>query len=91
MTYYYDIWSNIHYGYVGRAVGLSCERLCEAASSAQHVDEQGADETVDTDSIQAGCKLSKQPIEINDLLEIVERNKKTWNSEARRQIWNKAK
>ena len=25
--YYYDIWSNIHYGYVGSAIGFDCSTL----------------------------------------------------------------
>jgi hypothetical protein len=32
--YYYDVWSNIHYGYVGRAAGFSREVLVKYASLA---------------------------------------------------------
>jgi hypothetical protein len=30
--FYYDIWSNIHYGYVGRAAGFSASELIDAAN-----------------------------------------------------------
>ena len=33
--YYYDIWSNIHYGYVGVAVGFSAAELINGAGLAQ--------------------------------------------------------
>ncbi|TRX73447.1 polymorphic toxin type 44 domain-containing protein [Pseudomonas mangiferae] len=34
-NYYYDIWSNIHYGYVGRAAGFSTAELINGAGVAQ--------------------------------------------------------
>lgn len=34
-NYYYDIWSNIHYGYVGRAAGFSTLELLNGAGLAQ--------------------------------------------------------
>jgi hypothetical protein len=33
--YYYDIWSNIHYGYVGRACGFSPDQLLDGAGVEQ--------------------------------------------------------
>lgn len=36
--YFYDIWSNIHYGYVGLVAGFSREMLLMGASMAQFVD-----------------------------------------------------
>jgi len=33
--YFYDIWSNIHYGYVGRDVGFSAATLLDGAGTAQ--------------------------------------------------------
>lgn len=33
--YFYDVWSNIHYGYVGRAAGFSAETLLTGASLEQ--------------------------------------------------------
>jgi hypothetical protein len=35
--YFFDIWSNIHYGYVGRAVGFSFDELTQAAGIAQYL------------------------------------------------------
>lgn len=37
--YYYDIWSNIHYGYVGRYVGFSEGALLDGAGLAQLLDD----------------------------------------------------
>ena len=55
------------------------------------MDEQGPDESVDTESIKAGCELSKNPLEVEDIINIVEKNKKEWNSESRREAWSKEK
>ena len=35
--YFYDIWSNIHYGYVGRYIGFSEDALLDGAGLAQYV------------------------------------------------------
>lgn len=37
--YYYDIWSNIHYGYVGRYIGFSEDALLDGAGLAQLLDD----------------------------------------------------
>ncbi|WP_030074151.1 polymorphic toxin type 44 domain-containing protein [Halomonas alkaliantarctica] len=37
--YYYDIWSNIHYGYVGRYIGFSEDSLLDGAGLAQYLDD----------------------------------------------------
>lgn len=37
--YYYDIWSNIHYGYVGRYIGFSEVSLLDGAGLAQFLDD----------------------------------------------------
>lgn len=37
--YFYDIWSNIHYGYVGVAVGFSAAELINGAGIAQALDD----------------------------------------------------
>lgn len=34
--YFYDIWSNIHYGYVGRYIGFSEDSLLDGAGLAQY-------------------------------------------------------
>lgn len=41
--YFYDIWSNIHYGYVGAAVGFSAAELLNGAGLAQAVDDYWRD------------------------------------------------
>jgi hypothetical protein len=33
--YYYDVWSNVHYGYVGRAAGFSTSTLRDGAGLEQ--------------------------------------------------------
>lgn len=37
--YFYDIWSNIHYGYVGRYIGFSKDALLDGAGLAQLLDD----------------------------------------------------
>jgi hypothetical protein len=38
--YFFDIWSNIHYGYVGKAVGFSFDELTQAAGIAQYLNDR---------------------------------------------------
>lgn len=51
--YYYDIWSNIHYGYVGRYIGFSEDALLDGAGLAQRIDDF--------------IKPSRSPIDRSDL------------------------
>ena len=39
--YYYDVWSNIHYGYVGLSVGFDEKTLLGGADLAQVIDSKG--------------------------------------------------
>jgi len=39
IEYYFDIWSNIHYGYVGAAAGFSQDTLLDGAGAAQWLSE----------------------------------------------------
>ncbi|MDI1476393.1 polymorphic toxin type 44 domain-containing protein [Polyangium sp. y55x31] len=55
--YFYDLWSNIHYGYVGRAAGFSANVLHEGANWQQMADSGTKDENVDYASVQAGFDL----------------------------------
>ncbi|MFM0737754.1 polymorphic toxin type 44 domain-containing protein [Paraburkholderia xenovorans] len=41
--YFYDIWSNIHYGYVGVAIGFSAGELIKGAGLAQAASDAGRD------------------------------------------------
>ncbi|PSQ96788.1 MAG: hypothetical protein BRD55_05810 [Bacteroidetes bacterium SW_9_63_38] len=62
-VYYYDIWSNLHYGYVGRAAGFSKKELIWA-SDAQQKSGTGAtggkDPVRDEQAIEEGCSLYKR-------------------------------
>ncbi len=37
--YYYDVWSNIHFGYIGKAAGFSDAELLDGAGLAQWIDD----------------------------------------------------
>ncbi|MCX2730089.1 polymorphic toxin type 44 domain-containing protein [Saccharopolyspora sp. NFXS83] len=50
----YDIWSNIHYGYVGRAAGIDEETLIEGASIGEGV---GEDDQGDQLTMRAGIEI----------------------------------
>lgn len=61
--YYYDIWSNIHYGYVGLSVGFSQEILLNGANMAQIIDSLGRnteDPPDDVTAINIGFSLFKK-------------------------------
>ncbi|MEV0696248.1 polymorphic toxin type 44 domain-containing protein, partial [Streptomyces sp. NPDC050388] len=53
---FYDMWSNVHYGYVGRAAGLDSKTLIEGASVADPV-LVGQDDLGDQVTMQAGVDL----------------------------------
>lgn len=50
-NYYYDIWSNIHYGYVGTAAGLSEGLLLDGAGAEQII----------SDSVRKGLEFLTKP------------------------------
>ncbi|MER3427629.1 MAG: hypothetical protein C4334_05955 [Pyrinomonas sp.] len=52
---YYDIWSNIHYGYVGRAAGFDAETLQQGAAVADGV--AGRNDSMDVLTVQIGIEL----------------------------------
>ncbi len=60
--YYYDIWSNIHYGYVGLAAGFDEKLLLGGAALAQFIDNftTEGDAPDDINSIKLGFKLYKK-------------------------------
>jgi hypothetical protein len=61
--YFLDVWSNIHYGYVGLSVGFSQRYLLAGASAAQVIDSSGNDSNDpidDVTSIKLGFKLFSQ-------------------------------
>ena len=51
--YRYDIWSNIHYGYVGLSVGFQKETLLNGANLAQIIDSSGGDAGDPIDDVTA--------------------------------------
>lgn len=60
--YYIDIWSNIHYGYVGRSVGFTANELLTGSNIAQYVSnavqrEISGDTTDDKTAMQIGIEL----------------------------------
>jgi hypothetical protein len=55
--YFYDIWSNIHYGYVGIAAGFDADTLQWAHAS--RLPFTGGHDPADTVSVQAGIDLWK--------------------------------
>lgn len=75
--YFYDIWSNIHYGYVGRAAGFFGFEL-QAGHRVSGI--AGSTDAIDIETVQIGIdlwdrydsKLTKEGI----LKEILERTKK---------------
>lgn len=61
--WFYDIWSNIHYGCVGRAAGLPLSALTSGAGAAQAVDSgsTSGDDVIDAEGIIAGYNLYSGP------------------------------
>lgn len=61
--YYFDVWSNIHFGYVGRAAGISRDTLLSGASAEQGVQDlvrlkwPSGDAPQDRAAIIVGCDL----------------------------------
>ena len=77
IVYYYDIWSNIHYGFIGKKIGFSDKTLLREADRAQRYDNKGAekDDSVDQEAILEGINLSnKEEICIDDLINIIEKH-----------------
>lgn len=58
VTFYYDIWSNIHYGYVGRAAAFTEKELIDWAAAENAVSTPGMPEPIsDRRSIEIGSRL----------------------------------
>ncbi|SIO92682.1 polymorphic toxin type 44 domain-containing protein [Vibrio spartinae] len=57
--YFYDIWSNVHYGYVGLACGFSQELLLRGAGGAQFLDNMttSGDAPDDVVAVKVGFEL----------------------------------
>jgi len=76
--YFYDPWSNIHYGYVGRAAGFTHEELLSGADMQQQIDDgsrsTGGDPPQDKISIKIGMDLYDQqtPVTAELLIQKIE-------------------
>lgn len=92
-TYYYDIWSNIHYGYVGAAAGFSESELLDGAGAEQVVSTllggdlpkkngkglRGWDDESDRVSVRIGIELyNKNPSNVT-AIDVLEKIKKAGN------------
>ena len=90
-SFYYDIWSNIHFGYVGHACGFTKEELFEGASKQQWLDSGGPDEQADHDTVEAGFDLydPARDVTVDELVAVVEGHPE-WHMDARRRAWDEA-
>jgi LysM repeat protein len=72
-VYFYDIYSNIHYGYVGRAAGFTLQELWDGADAQQKVDHGTPDDPTDVESIEAGFNAlsAGTDITIDDVLGMI--------------------
>ncbi len=79
--YFYDVWSNIHYGYVGLSVGFDEDMLLNGADLAQIIDSKGGnveDTNDDKTSIKIGFSLYykygkyAEGLTANDILEALD-------------------
>jgi len=82
-AYFYDIWSNIHFGYIGAKAKISEDDLQYYPGVAQFIDNLqklspfAGDDPIDTESIISGINLGNKKIEkvcIMDVINIIERH-----------------
>lgn len=72
--YIYEIWSNIHYGYVGHAIGFAKDELLWGASQAQQLEHGQEDDDHDVAAIKAGFKMyetKNKAVGFADLVDVV--------------------
>lgn len=79
LVYYYDSWSNIHFGYVAAKAGFPLSYVLNAAGQAQGVDNgtmSTDDDPVDAQSIKEGYALGQKngSVSITDLISVFTRN-----------------
>jgi len=88
LAYYYDIWSNMHYGFIGIKAGFSQEHLLEGANKAQIFDNAGAteDDPADREAMLEGMRLAgiRETVTIADFINITNRYPH-WDADVRRQ------
>jgi hypothetical protein len=78
-VYYYDLWSNIHFGYIAAKAGFPLNHVLNAAGQAQGLDSGTAssdDDPVDAQAIKEGYALGQKQstITIADLVSVFQRN-----------------
>jgi len=73
---YYDVWSNMHYGYVGRQAGFQWNELELGSNSQQNADHGEADGNRDAESMRAGFDM-KEP-DIDKILTVIKTHKAKW-------------
>lgn len=56
--YFYDFWSNIHYGFILRMAGYSIEGTLSASNIMQKLDHAEGDSSYDTEPMRAGWQLA---------------------------------
>lgn len=57
--YFYDYWSNIHYGFIMRMAGYSIDGLETASSIQNYADNFSVDSAYDTEPMRAGWQLAQ--------------------------------
>ncbi|WP_437927880.1 polymorphic toxin type 44 domain-containing protein [Sorangium sp. So ce291] len=81
--YSFDIWSNIHYGYIGAAVGIPPEMLSLGAHGAQLAKTQHLDQSYDQYAIDLGVGLWKsrhENITSDEIIDSVRNNANNLNT-----------
>jgi len=73
--YFFDVWANLNFGYIGRIAGFTKENLIDKANEAQDFDEGNYD-CIDDVLTQEGYDSTK--LTLDKVLEILENNKKDW-------------
>lgn len=83
-VYFYDVYSNFHYGYVGRAAGFTKAELIAGADRQQQVDHGEGDDTTDVDSIVAGFDAyAWKNFTVDDFVKVMNDHTPAWLHETR--------
>jgi hypothetical protein len=84
VDFYYDVWSNIHYGYVGRAAGFTEQELIDWAANENAISNPGVPEPIsDRRAIEIGSRLYA-----DGSLNVLELLKKLYASKGRLHHYN---
>ncbi|AKT37535.1 polymorphic toxin type 44 domain-containing protein [Chondromyces crocatus] len=85
VVYYYDVWSNLHYGYIANAATIPKHTAQGGSSFANIFDSGRLDENADSSAVSAGHDLygTNPAANIDDVIALVERNQGLWARSAR--------